>query len=101
MASLKEVANLRSLSMERRNFLKSSGASALSGALAAGNLLGTVSPLVAFARRTTPQPPPSLRGSARTLSADLAPYTGPWGDAQVRHLLRRAVFGRPESKFST
>ncbi|HZK76026.1 MAG TPA: DUF1800 family protein, partial [Candidatus Kapabacteria bacterium] len=85
--------------MERRNFLKSTGAA---------SLLGAFSPLVAFARGTTPRivgdaPPPiplrSIGGGARTLSADLSPYTGSWGDTQLRHLLRRTMFGVPESQF--
>src|SRR5665213_3904546 len=85
--------------MERRNFLKSTGASAIGGALGAASLLGATNPFAAFARGTTPQPPPSLGGAARTLSADLSPYTGTWGDTQLRHLLRRAMFGVPESPF--
>ncbi len=32
-------------------------------------------------------------------SEDLSPYTGTWGDTQLRHLLRRAMFGVPESQF--
>src|SRR5579872_3934919 len=34
-----------------------------------------------------------------TLSDNLAPYTGTWGDAQIYHLLRRTMFGIPESQF--
>jgi uncharacterized protein (DUF1800 family) len=34
-----------------------------------------------------------------TLSDDLAPYAGTWGDAQIYHLLRRTMFGVPESQF--
>ena len=35
-------------------------------------------------------------GVARTLSG-LAPYAGPWTLAEVKHLLRRAMFGSPKS----
>ena len=34
-----------------------------------------------------------------TLSDTLAPYTGTWGDVQIYHLLRRTMFGVPESQF--
>ncbi len=35
----------------------------------------------------------------KTESDDLTPYTGSWGDAQIWHLLRRTMFGVPESQF--
>lgn len=35
----------------------------------------------------------------QSLSNDLTPYTGAWGEDQLRHLLRRAMFGVPESQF--
>ncbi len=45
--------------------------------------------------------PPSRRGDGplETLSDDLSPYTGVWDEARLRHLLRRTMFGVPESQF--
>ncbi len=89
--------------MERRTFLKSTGAGALVEALGAGSLLAAVIPSKLSAKGiTTPEPRPiSLRsvGGAVPQSADLSPYTGTWGDVQLRHLLRRTMFGVPESQF--
>ncbi len=94
--------------MERRTFLKSTGATVLGGTLGAGSVIGALDPSNSLARGTTPQPPTSLRGGIKgrgkpleTESADLSPYTGPWGDAQLRHLLRRCMFGVPESQFTS
>jgi uncharacterized protein (DUF1800 family) len=86
--------------MERRNFLKNASASA------AGSILGAFHPLDAFAKGSAPNNRSSAASSsglgARALStesSDLSPYTGKWDDAQLRHLLRRAMFGVPESQF--
>ncbi len=78
--------------MERRTFLTSAGAL---------GLLSSFVPLKAnsawFVNGHT-----SLTGRGEPLqteSADLSPYTGAWGDTQLRHLLRRAMFGVPQSQF--
>lgn len=80
--------------MERRSFLKYSGA--MAGATALGAVAG---PSVALASGSVPvkikhQPP-------QTLSNDLTPYTGTWTTTQVRHVLRRAMHGVPFDQWHT
>ncbi|MFM2136154.1 MAG: hypothetical protein RL021_1554 [Bacteroidota bacterium] len=45
-----------------------------------------------FLTRPVPEQPVSLPSSPRT-STGLAPYAGPWTLSEVKHLLRRTVFG--------
>ena len=96
--------------MERRNFLKSTGAGVLAEALGAGTIFGSLIPSNATAKSTALQPasfdklrtgstPLRIGGVGVPLSEDLTTYTGPWGETQLRHLLRRAMFGVPESQF--
>ena len=91
------------VTMERRNFLKSTGAGVLAEALGAGTILGSLLPSGATAKPTNiPQPaatPPRLGRAEAPLSQDLSRYPGPWGETQLRHLLRRAMFGVPNSQF--
>ena len=89
--------------MERTKFITSSGA------LAASTLLSTMKPRSSrassfvdgllptqnFTRRAKPGGSP-----IHTLSDDLTPYTGTWGDAQIYHLLRRTMFGVREMQFT-
>ncbi len=88
--------------MERRTFLKSTGASVLGGTIGAGSLIGALDPSAAFAKRSqfagnAGRSGPG--GSMQPLSTDLSPYTGAWGATQLWHLLRRSMFGVPESQF--
>ncbi len=83
--------------MDRRKFLVSSGA-AIAGTAA-------LSPIIARAG-SSDRGIPGYTGVAGanpqpllTLSNDLSPYTGVWGDPQVRHLLRRSMFGLPYSQY--
>ncbi len=89
--------------MERRSFLKSTGASVIGGALGAGSILGAFDPSKAFAARQSILANRAGRSEnpLGTLSEDLTPYAGVWGDVQLRHLLRRCMFGVPESQFLT
>ncbi len=78
--------------MERRSFLK------YSGALAGATALGAVSaPNIAQASgKSNPRLEPAMNGQPlQTLSNDLTPYTGAWTPIQVRHLLRRTMLGVP------
>jgi uncharacterized protein (DUF1800 family) len=87
--------------MDRRKFLKGTGA-ALAGA--AG--IGALSPKQIVAKNlqrdipgysvsdSDPKPLP-------TQSNDLSPYTGTWGDTQVRHLVRRTTFGVSYQQFAS
>ena len=89
--------------MERRTFLKSTGAAAIGGTLGAGSLLGAIDPSYASAASRFMAAGKSGRsGSGKpleTLSDDLSPYTGSWGDTQIRHLLRRCMFGVRDGDF--
>ncbi len=82
--------------------MKSAGASTLAGALGGslgvGSVVATLKSSTARANqlRHSSIPAGQPRGS---LSADLSPYTGSWGDVQLRHVLRRTMFGVPESQF--
>jgi len=84
--------------MERRTFLKTTGA------LGAGSIFGAFTSSATNA--ATPEARAKLAGSAsgkplETESNDLTPYSGPWGDTQLRHLLRRSMFGVPPAQFAT
>jgi uncharacterized protein (DUF1800 family) len=81
--------------MERRTFLKGTGA------ISAGSFLGAFNPWVSPATATNRIVgiPPASSQPLATESDDLSPYTGPWGDTQLRHLLRRAMFGVPPAQF--
>jgi uncharacterized protein (DUF1800 family) len=86
--------------MDRRKFLIGSGATlaaaagfsksgnvfAAGGNANAGNTLGNAD--------GDPQP-------IITQFNDLTPYSGPWTDQTLRHLLRRAMFGVPLAQFQT
>ena len=83
--------------MERRTFLKSTGA------LGAGSIFGAFSSSSVRAG-SGPETRARLAGPGmekplETESNDLTPYTGPWGDAQLHHLLRRSMFGVPPAQF--
>ena len=85
--------------MDRRKFLIGSGATlaaaaglskaqdvfAAGGNSNAGNILGN----------TNGDPQPII-----TQNNDLTPYTGPWTDTTLRHLLRRAMLGVPLAQFT-
>jgi uncharacterized protein (DUF1800 family) len=86
--------------MERRTFLTAGGA------LSALGLTELSLPAIA---RATDSPSNSARAARRldvdpkplsTSSNDLTPYAGPWGDKQIRHALRRAMFGVPYDQFA-
>jgi uncharacterized protein (DUF1800 family) len=85
--------------MDRRNFLTKGGA-----ALAAA---AATNPLQALAASSESRSIPGYainKGSANpkplaTASNDLSPYTGPWEDRQILHLLRRAMMGVPYTQF--
>ena len=86
--------------MERRTFLKSTGA------LSAGSFLGAFNARAVPASWTMPSAPHRMAGMPpadtrplETESNDLTPYTGPWSDTELRHLLRRAMFGVPPAQF--
>jgi uncharacterized protein (DUF1800 family) len=89
--------------MERRTFLKSTGASVIGGALGAGSAIGAFDPTTASAARQAVLANRAGRSGPgkplETQSDDLTPYTGAWGETQLRHLLRRCMFGVPESQF--
>ena len=83
--------------MNRRKFLVSSGA-AIAGT-------AVLSPMIAragssdrdisgYSGASGANPQPLV-----TQSNDLSPYTGVWGDPQVRHLLRRSMFGLPYTQY--
>lgn len=83
--------------MERRTFLTASGAlSALGLAeLSLPRLAHGGTPSTAKAARMLDVSPKPLQ----TKSNDLTPYAGAWTDAQIRHALRRAMFGVPYDQF--
>jgi uncharacterized protein (DUF1800 family) len=90
--------------MERRTFLTSTGA------IGAGTLLSNLFPKSARGASSVNALNVVKNASGRagsgartlgTLSEDLTPYTGAWGDTQLRHLLRRCMFGVPESQFQS
>jgi uncharacterized protein (DUF1800 family) len=88
--------------MERRTFLTSTGA------IGAGTFLSNLLPKATrgassvnalLGGKNTAGRAGSGAKPLGTESDDLSPYTGTWGDAQLRHLLRRTMFGVPESQF--
>ena len=46
-------------------------------------------------------PAPIGKGRGKTPTTGLSKYTGPWGNAQVLHLLRRTLFGVKQSELDT
>ena len=101
---LRNTAFFRTTSfMERRTFLKSTGASVLGGTLGAGSLFGALDPSISKAAMRYALANKANNSGSRKLisplSTDLTPYTGTWGDAQLRHLLRRTMFGLSEAQF--
>src|SRR5436190_19815472 len=78
--------------MKRRSLLQA--ASAL-GALSVTALAGGRS----HAEQINSRLVPNGNRPLQTESNDLAPYTGAWGDVQLRHLLRRSMFGVPPAQF--
>jgi uncharacterized protein (DUF1800 family) len=87
--------------MERKTFITSTAA------LGAETLLNALRPAQSRAMLAAggKLPLQSHTGSngipkpLQTESNDLSPYTGSWGDTQLHHLLRRSMFGVPESQF--
>jgi uncharacterized protein (DUF1800 family) len=93
--------------MERRKFLTGTGA--LAGGLAlSGSLLDTKKVIAkAFGDTENSAAATKLanyaKGTAQPLqteSTDLTPYTGPWTDTQLLHLLRRTMFGVPIAQYT-
>ncbi|MBS1902157.1 MAG: DUF1800 domain-containing protein [Bacteroidetes bacterium] len=86
--------------MNRRKFLLSSSATVAAAAATTGLAdtasagKGSAYSIPGYTTTGNPNPAP-----LQTESNDLSPYTGPWGDQQVRHLLGRAMFGVPLSQF--
>ncbi|HEY3876737.1 MAG TPA: DUF1800 family protein [Candidatus Kapabacteria bacterium] len=81
--------------MERRTFLTSTGAGLLGSVAGAGSLLS------AFTQNATAASVIKIARNRFVIqSEDLSPYAGAWGDIQIHHLLRRAMFGVPESQFT-
>jgi uncharacterized protein (DUF1800 family) len=87
--------------MERRNFL-TGGLAGIAGSSstlsakqtpASGGRPGRVT-ATSFGRQQDVNPQPLA-----TVSNDLSPYTGPWSDRQLMHLLSRSMFGVPFSQF--
>jgi uncharacterized protein (DUF1800 family) len=85
--------------MERREFLTAGGALGALGLmdvsvpkLARGGTPTTSTAKAAWRMDVNPQP-------LSTKSNDLTPYAGPWQDRQIRHALRRAMFGVPFDQF--
>ncbi len=83
--------------MDRRKFLVRSGA-AIAGT-------AVLNPLIARAGGSSETEIPGYGVSGAnpqpllTQSNDLSPYTGAWGDPQLRHLLRRSMFGLPYTQY--
>jgi len=88
--------------MERRKFLVGGGA-----LLGLAGMQGFSNPSLAQASAlealTSGKPIMRLNDAdprpLPTASNDLTPYKGTWGDVQIRHALRRAMFGVPQSQF--
>jgi uncharacterized protein (DUF1800 family) len=85
--------------MERREFLTAGGALGALGLseLSLPQLARSGTPASSSAKaawRMDANPKPLL-----TKSNDLTPYAGPWMDRQIRHALRRAMFGVPFDQF--
>ncbi len=69
------------------------GAGGLFGAFSTSNAAAARQAVLANrAARSGPGKP------LETLSDDLSPYSGTWGDVQLRHLLRRTMFGISEAQ---
>src|SRR5476651_587364 len=79
--------------MERRSFLKYS--SALAAASAVASPMGALKALGKNPDLRSVANPPMSDKPVSTLSNDLTPYSGTWTDTQIRHLLRRSMFGVP------
>lgn len=82
--------------MERRSFLTAAGAAGVLGMLdiTIPKRARAGSSSAAAARRLDVNPQP-----LETKSNDLTPYSGTWSDIQIRHALRRAMFGVPIDQF--
>ncbi len=97
---LKNTAFLRKVSfMERRTFLKSTGAAALGGSFGASSLFGAFTSSNAHAAQQPSSGGRIGKQPIRPMSEDLTSYTGVWSETQLWHLLRRCMFGVPESQF--
>lgn len=75
-----------------------------SGALGAASVLGALSPSTSFAadqatKFQSGEPPVGFR-PLNTESNDLTPFSGAWTDDTLRHLLRRSLFGVPQTQFA-
>lgn len=90
--------------MERKTFLTSTGA------FGASTLLSALRPDAARGATGGPLPARNRTGYASKAlggkplgseSADLSPHSDTLTDAELHHLLRRAMFGVPESQFET
>jgi uncharacterized protein (DUF1800 family) len=86
--------------MERRTFLKSTGA--LAAGLAASRNAFSPDTAAAFGRSGKYSAKDHLNNFSKgvsvpleALSSDLTPYSGAWTDVQLLHLLRRSMFGVP------
>ncbi|MDP4198295.1 MAG: DUF1800 domain-containing protein [Bacteroidota bacterium] len=91
--------------MERRTLLKAGGAAA--SLIGAGSIFETLEPSGAVAARRTDRAWYRMRSNLTPLDAplqtesnDLTPYTGPWSDELLHHLLRRSMFGVPPAQFA-
>ena len=93
--------------MERRKFL--TGVGALTGGIAASGSLIDSKKLFAKAFGDDRASKAAVRLSnysngisqpLQTESSDLTPYTGPWTDTQLLHLLRRTMFGVPLAQYT-
>ncbi|HYM20654.1 MAG TPA: DUF1800 domain-containing protein [Candidatus Kapabacteria bacterium] len=86
--------------MDRRKFLTRSGATLAGAAGLSSAVTDSIAKNTSFnipgypldAGGADPQP-------IVTQTNDLSPYTGVWGDTEIRHLLGRAMFGVPMSQF--
>jgi len=57
-----------------------------------------VKPVVLEPSQTVTGSKPSAKTRTREVTSGLEPYNGPWGEAQARHLLSRALFGVRKSE---